>query len=108
MWKIRGGMQDESIDYKGERVVLDPKMRARECVCLSFLSHGTLGSVQRDETASRGPASTWEGIPFGISLEWTMLKEGHGSQVTHSVREWMLHREPHPQMEIISRGSSSG
>jgi len=35
----------------------------------SFLSHGTLGSSQRDETASRGPASTWEGIPFGMSLQ---------------------------------------
>ncbi len=44
----------------------------------SFLSHCTLGSVQRDETASRGPASTWEGIAFGMSLQGTMLeKRGH-------------------------------
>jgi len=110
VWKIRGGMQLTPPNHallkgkkgaemkphphlgcrmkqfiaKGRGMVLGPKMCMKgDKPFNSFLSHCTLGSVQRDETASRGPASTWEVIPFGMSLQWTMLRVGHGSQVTH-------------------------
>ena len=55
-WLLRGG------------VVLGPKMRERG-VYASVSCLIPLGSGQRDETASRGPASTLEGIPFGMSLQ---------------------------------------
>jgi len=77
------GCNTKDFIARGKGMVLGPKMCLRGIHLNSFLSHCTLGSVQRDETASWGPASTWEGIPFGISWQWTMLRVGHGSQVTH-------------------------